>query len=142
MRYEAKIVYVVDDERVIAETLSMILAQAGFNAIAFEDPNQALVAAAGGSPPDLLISDVVMPGMSGIQLAIKFQQAYPDCKVLLFSGQAVTVDLLEDAKRQGHNFEVLSKPVHPSDLLGRLRAVSLPGAQPQTDEIGSPHSAR
>lgn len=137
MEYEAKIVYVVDDERVIAETLSMILAQAGFGAIAFEDPKQALAAAAGGSPPDLLISDVVMPGMSGIQLAIEFQRAYPECKVLLFSGQAATADLLEDAKRQGHDFEVLSKPVHPSDLLGRLRTISLPSTQSQVHEVPS-----
>lgn len=137
MRYGPKLVYVVDDERVIAETLAMILTQAGLKAVAFEGPNQALTAAAEGSPPDLLISDVVMPGMSGIQLAIKVQQAYPDCKVLLFSGQAATADLLEDAKRQGYNFEVLSKPVHPSDLLARLRAVSLPIA-PETHETSQP----
>lgn len=138
MRDKVKIVYVVDDERVIAETLSMILAQAGFDAIAFEDPKRALAAAVGGSPPDLLISDVMMPGMSGIQLAIRLQDVYPDCKVLLFSGQVATADLLEDARRQGHNFEVLSKPVHPSDLLERLRAISLPDMQSQISRDSKP----
>jgi DNA-binding NtrC family response regulator len=41
----------------------------------------------------------------------------PDCKVLLFSGQAATVDLLQIARDQGRHFTVLTKPVHPTDLL-------------------------
>jgi DNA-binding NtrC family response regulator len=117
-------VFVVDDERIIAETLAMILNQAGFAATAFEDPRQALTAAASGLPPDLLISDVVMPGMSGIELAIEFRRTYPDCRVLLFSGQAATANLLEIARSQGYDFDVLSKPVHPADLLARLRPES------------------
>jgi len=118
------LVYVVDDETVIAETLAMILRQAGFAAHAFQDPIRALAAAESASPPNLLIADVVMPGMSGIELAIQFQQTYPECKVLLFSGQAATADLLEAARRQGYDFEVLSKPIHPADLLAKLRACS------------------
>jgi DNA-binding NtrC family response regulator len=68
-----------------------------------------------------LITDVVMPGMSGVELAVHFRKAHPQCKVLLFSGQARTVDLLEGAKKQGYNFEVLAKPVHPTDLLKKVR---------------------
>ena len=114
-------VYVVDDEQVIAETLATILNQAGFLASAFADPRRALLAASSGSSPDLLISDVVMPGMSGIELAMEFRRMYPQCRVLLFSGQASTATLLESARREGYDFEVLSKPVHPTDLLARLR---------------------
>lgn len=138
MRSEMNVVYVVDDEKVIADTLAMILKQSGFGAVAFEDPCKALAAATEGPPPDLLISDVVMPGMSGIELAIQFQQSYPRCKVLLFSGQAVTADLLETARLQGYQFEVLQKPVHPSDLLAKLRAVSAPSAPVQDQEIARP----
>jgi DNA-binding NtrC family response regulator len=137
MRDDKEIMYVVDDEKVIAETLAMILMQAGFRARAFEDPNLALAAAAKGPPPDLLISDVVMPGMSGIQLAIQFRQIYPHCKVLLFSGQAASVDLLESAKREGHDFEVLLKPVHPSDLLAKLRGTYSHSAESESHEISS-----
>lgn len=122
MRHQRPEVYVVDDEKVIAETLATILNQAGFTARPFEDPQEALNAAASGSPPDLLISDVVMPGMSGIELAIKFRRAYSECRVLLFSGQAATANLLEVARSQGYDFEVLSKPVHPADLLAKLRS--------------------
>jgi CheY-like chemotaxis protein len=115
------VVFVVDDEGLIAKTLAMILNQTGFAANAFEDPYRALEAAAGGLVPDLLITDVIMPGMTGIDLAVQFRANYPECKVLLFSGQAATADMLAAAKRHGHDFEVLAKPVHPSDLLAKLR---------------------
>jgi len=71
----------------------------------------------------LLISDVMMPEMSGIELALRIRESCPDCKVLLFSGQAATANLLEKARADGHDFELLSKPVHPSDLLAKIRAV-------------------
>jgi hypothetical protein len=57
------------------------------------------------------------------QLAIHFQTFHPKCKVLLFSGQAATADLLIDARLRGYKFELLSKPVHPSDLIARLQAL-------------------
>jgi DNA-binding NtrC family response regulator len=119
------IVYVVDDERVIAETLAVILNQAGFAALSFEDPELALEAASFEAPPDMLISDVVMPGMSGVELAIQFQHKYPQCKVLLFSGQAATANLLEVARRQGYEFDVLLKPVHPTEFLAKVHKISL-----------------
>lgn len=114
-----RVVFVVDDEAIIAQTLAIILNQAGFTATAFEDPQDA-IAAADKTPPNLLISDVMMPGMSGVDLAIHFQTEHPECKVLLFSGQASTADLMDDARSRGYNFELLSKPVHPADLLARL----------------------
>jgi DNA-binding NarL/FixJ family response regulator len=64
-----------------------------------------------------------MPKMNGIDLAIAVQQEIPDCKVLLFSGQAATNDLLDEAGRNGHDFAILSKPIHPSDLLAELSKV-------------------
>ena len=115
-------VFVVDDESVIALTLAMILSKQGFEAHAFSLPLDAL-AQAHKIPPDLLITDVVMPRLSGIELAIKLRALSPNCKVLLFSGQATTVDLLAEARTKGHHFEVLTKPVHPADLLKRIETV-------------------
>jgi DNA-binding NtrC family response regulator len=112
-------VFVVDDEFVIASTLGLILRHKNFDAISFHAPLDALEAAS-SQAPDLLISDVVMPQISGIELAIRLQEQCPNCKVLLFSGQAATAGLLETARAKGHNFEILSKPVHPTDLLRKI----------------------
>jgi CheY-like chemotaxis protein len=111
---------VVDDERVIADTLAIILNQNGFEASAVYTGLGA-VERAQEVKPDLIISDVIMPDMNGIEAAIRIRSMLPSCKILLFSGQASTADLLEKARLQGHEFEILAKPVHPQDLLAKLR---------------------
>jgi CheY-like chemotaxis protein len=114
-------VLVADDEQVIANTLAIILNQAGFEARAVYSGEKA-VEALESFQPDMLISDVIMTGMTGIEAAIETRKRRPACKILLFSGQAATADLLEKARAQGHEFEILAKPVHPTDLLAKLRA--------------------
>ena len=61
-----------------------------------------------------------MPGMTGIEVAIVVRDRLPECKIILFSGQAGTFDLLEQARIQGYEFELLAKPVHPTEFLARL----------------------
>ncbi len=114
-------VLVADDEQVIANTLAIILNQAGFEARAVFSGEKA-IEALDTFQPNMLISDVIMTGMTGIEAAIKTREKMPNCKILLFSGQAATADLLEKARAQGHEFEILAKPVHPTDLLAKLRA--------------------
>ena len=114
-------VLVVDDERVIADTLAIILNQHGFEASAAYTGLGAVESARNLSP-DLIISDVIMPDMNGIEAAIRIREFLPACKILLFSGQAATADLLENARLQGHEFEILAKPVHPQDLLAKIRS--------------------
>jgi DNA-binding response OmpR family regulator len=65
---EALHIFVVDDEKVISDTLAVILRLNGFAATSFTNPLEALNYASSGSP-DLLVSDVVMPELSGIDLA-------------------------------------------------------------------------
>lgn len=113
-------IYVVDDEWIIAQSLATILSKDGYNAHPFHNPCQAMVRAM-GEPPDVLISDVMMPGMTGIELAIALRSAGQDCRILLFSGQSGAMDLLCDARRRGFDFELLDKPLHPLQLLLRLR---------------------
>ena len=111
---------VADDERVIADTLAMILNQRGFDARAAYSGESA-VELARVFAPDMLISDVIMADLNGIDAAIRIRAMLPRIKVLLFSGQAATSDLLEKARARGYEFEILTKPVHPQDLLSRLR---------------------
>jgi CheY-like chemotaxis protein len=113
------VVLVVDDERVIADTLSAILSRSGFATMTAYDGPSALTLAKDRTP-DLLISDVMMPGMTGVELAITVKRTIPACKILLFSGQAATVDLLEKARHDGYDFTTLTKPVHPTDMLKRI----------------------
>jgi CheY-like chemotaxis protein len=114
-------VLVVDDERVIADTLAMILNQSGFDARAVYSGEKA-VELASTFAPDMLITDVIMADLNGIDAAIMIRSLLPKIKILLFSGQAATADLLEKARAKGYEFEILAKPVHPQDLLSRLQA--------------------
>jgi len=113
-------VLVADDEQVIANTLAVILNQAGFEALAVYSGEDALKAL-DSFQPDMLITDVIMTGINGIEVGIAVRARLPHCKVLLFSGQAATAGLLQKARHEGHEFEVLTKPVHPTDLLAKLR---------------------
>jgi DNA-binding response OmpR family regulator len=116
------LVLIVDDEKMIAETLAAILTQSGFACMVAYDGESALDIAR-VIPPQLLITDVSMPGMNGIDLAVGLKTLVPDCKVLLFSGQAATVDLLADAKYATHNFVLLAKPLHPRKLLAHISSL-------------------
>src|ERR1700752_2035411 len=113
------VVLVVDDESVIADTLAEILSRSGYKGIAVYDGDSALETAL-LTPPEMLITDVVLPGITGIELAIKMRRIFPECKIILFSGQASTADLLASARADGHHFTLLNKPLHPQDLLARV----------------------
>jgi CheY-like chemotaxis protein len=110
----------------------MILSQAGFETRAVYSGESALEIAP-SFQPDMLISDVIMPGITGIETAIQVRAMLPYCKILLFSGQARTANLLEEARALGHEFDILAKPIHPADLLARIRT-----AVPPPDKIDVP----
>jgi CheY-like chemotaxis protein len=74
---------------------------------------------------------VMLPGMNGIELAITMKRIYPECKILLFSGQASTADLMTSAKHAGHHFTLLSKPMPPQDLLAAVAKHLQPNVGPQ-----------
>src|SRR5580658_9781317 len=112
-------VLVADDERVIADTLVMILNQSGFDARAAYSGEKALELSS-TFKPEMLISDVIMEDLNGIDAAIRIRELLPTIKILLFSGKAATADLLEKARSEGYEFDIMTKPVHPHDLLSRL----------------------
>jgi CheY-like chemotaxis protein len=121
-------IFVVDDEPVIASTLAAILQMNGFSTSFFTNPLDAF-AAARSNAPELLISDVTMPGISGVDFAIKMRAQFPQCKILLFSGNPASLGLLEDARTQGHDFQLLVKPVLPDEFLleiGKMVDLTVP----------------
>lgn len=125
MNAERTKVLVLDDEALVADSLVQILGMFGYDASASYDPLEA-VEWLSANPCDILISDVVFGGqMSGIDLAIQLCKTLPAIKVLLMSGNNSTSDLLALAQTQGHSFDILAKPVHPSVILERLKALSI-----------------
>ncbi len=117
-KYKPRIL-VVDDEELIAESVAEILRSEGFDAIVAFNGQDALDIVK-ESCPDIVLSDVLMPDIDGVETAIQIRAICPDAQILLFSGQAATSDLLERAKAQGHQFELLPKPLHPTRLIAAI----------------------
>ncbi|HXS75662.1 MAG TPA: response regulator [Terracidiphilus sp.] len=116
-------VLVIDDEPMVADSLAQILNMFGYHALSAYSA-QAAIDHVGATPCDLVISDVVMDGkLSGIDLAIQLTTLMPSCRVLLMSGNNSTAELLSSAQQKGYTFEVLTKPVHPTEILERLRTL-------------------
>jgi DNA-binding NtrC family response regulator len=109
-------ILVVDKESLAADTLAEVLRRNGYAAETAYDGNGALERIL-LSPPELVITDVTLPGMSGVQLAITIKRVYPDCKILLYSGQTSTPELIQSPHCAPYDFTLLSKPVRPRDLL-------------------------
>jgi DNA-binding NtrC family response regulator len=113
-------VLVVDDESLIADSVAAILSRNGYDAEAKYSGASALDSVRGRCP-DIVVSDVVMPDVNGIQLAKAIRTICPKTRVVLFSGNVDTSSLLDDASMEGYFFEILAKPVHPLQLLKTLK---------------------
>jgi DNA-binding NtrC family response regulator len=116
----SRVVLVVDDEPLIADTLAIILKQNGWHAYSAYSGEQA-VTEADRLRPDVVISDVVMGKMNGVELAIHLADQLPDCRVLLISGHAVAAEHLESGARKGFLFPILPKPTHPDEILAFVK---------------------
>jgi len=108
-------VLVVDDERIIADSIALILTGRGFDARAVYSGEDAAELALTWKP-DAMIADVVMGKMDGVALAIYLGHALPSCKVLLISGNIATSELLDESKKLGHDFPILAKPFPPESV--------------------------
>ena len=113
-------VLVVDDEILIAETIAEILNLNGFEARIATSAEDAMDLAI-QTCPDIVLSDVVMPRMSGVELGIQIRKQLPGTRVVLISGQSSTSELLRRGEESGHSFELLPKPIHPEELIARLK---------------------
>jgi DNA-binding NtrC family response regulator len=113
------LVLVVDDERIIADTRAAIFRNWGY-AVMTAYSGEAALEIGSIVPPELLVSDVILTGMNGVELAIAMQAIVPDCKVLLFSGLPSSADVMAAARDTGHEFTLLEKPLHPALLFSHL----------------------
>ncbi len=104
----------------------MVLSAEGFHAVAAYNSQNALSLLQSGSF-DLLLSDVMMPGMTGIELAIDSVRRHLVRKVLLMSGVSSTANLLENARKLGYSFEILAKPIYPTEVIERIQTLLAAG---------------
>jgi CheY-like chemotaxis protein len=121
-------ILVVDDDEAIVSTLRLILRNVGYEVEVAHDGNQAVDVAA-RFYPNLLLSDVIMPGKDGVEAAMEIRKMLPDCAVLLISGSTQVVDSMAKARAQWVNFELMAKPVHPSELIRRIEQLCSPSPQ-------------
>lgn len=112
-------ILVVDDEQTSASCCAEILRGAGFDAMTAFSGEQA-VEAANSYRPDLLLTDISMGKMSGIEAAAAVKQSLPDCKVLFLSGRIELLDITQNGRGPAFAFAALAKPVHPADLLAHI----------------------
>ena len=115
------LVFVVDDEHTIASTAAMILSSGGFDARPFTDP-QAALEAARIQAPNLLLSDILMPGLNGFELSTGIVDDCPQCKILLFSGNPGARESFAktDAEK---SWKILMKPIMPANLISEIRTM-------------------
>ena len=109
-------VLIVDDVRTIADSLALIFSSGGYETQRAYTAEQAIEIVPEWLP-DLAIIEVVLPQTNGIDLAILLTAQCPACRLMLFSGQAVTEDLLTEAAKMGYKFEIVAKPTHPTVML-------------------------
>jgi CheY-like chemotaxis protein len=114
-------ILVADDEPLVADTLVQILREEGYDAM-FVSDGAAAVQFAQHARPQVVICDVIMPGLNGIDAAKKIREFLPEAHIILFSGQAAAAGLIERAESEGHRFQVLAKPIKPDVLLRHVEA--------------------
>jgi DNA-binding NtrC family response regulator len=125
------IVLIVDDETIIADTRAAIFTNWGYASMIAYTAEDALEIAS-VVPPELLVSDVMLTAMNGVDLAIAIQEMVPDCKVILFSGLPCSAEMVASARCAGHDFTLLNKPLHPAQVLAQLKQLKLgPSGMPR-----------
>src|ERR671930_1042954 len=127
-------ILVVDDEPLIADSLTLILSDHGYDALAAYGGRDALNKAETFTP-ELLLTDIVMPDLDGIQVAVRLGERCPACKVLFISGTCLASELPLDAQAVCFAFGFAEKPMHPLELLRRIRTLLFGHAEPSPNAV-------
>jgi DNA-binding NtrC family response regulator len=115
-------VLVVEDDRAVREIVAAALAQRGYVVLQAPDAGTAMeLARSAGGPIQVLLTDVVMPGMSGRELAQALAPKHPGLRVLYMSGYADDAAVRHEALEQDVPF--LQKPFAPEELVDKVREV-------------------
>jgi CheY-like chemotaxis protein len=122
-------VLIVEDQPEVAQLVQRLIAPAGYEITVATDALTAVTQVAAGAQPDLLITDVVMPAMTGPELAAALRTHHPDLPVLYMSGY--TAASLGPQLHLDANSMLVEKPFTRSTLLGAIRSLCGPQPMPQ-----------
>jgi two-component system cell cycle sensor histidine kinase/response regulator CckA len=120
-RGESGCVLLVDDELAVRELVQKFLQSVGYRVLATDSGQAALRMFAAGEPIDIVVSDMLMPGMSGVDLARALDQVAPLVPILFMSGYADDAGAAVIASRPSSSF--LPKPFSLADLTAKLRTL-------------------
>lgn len=110
-------VLVIDDDRMVADTLAEILRLHGFSPVALYSGEDA-ISFVERFQPDIVLSDIRMHQVDGIEAAQTIRQLHPECRVILFTASTVNTRMKAAIKQWG--FEFLQRPLHPQSVLSAL----------------------
>lgn len=115
-------ILVVEDEPQILEFIRIILEESGYSVLAAESPQQAMICCINHSETiDLLLTDIVMPGMDGKELQQEILAIRPDIRVLFMSGYTSDIIACKGILEEGTDF--IHKPFQVKNLLNKIRRV-------------------
>ncbi len=114
-------ILVVDDEPLVLRVVVTVLQKAGYDAVAVEGAEQALEAVDQRGKFDLVVSDVIMPGMCGTELASQIRNRHPSCAIMLMSGCV-------SGERLPSGLPFIGKPFTAPDLLAAVSRALRPAA--------------
>jgi CheY-like chemotaxis protein len=116
-------VLVVDDEQLVADTLTLVFRKSGFDAQTAYSADSAMKAAR-ELQPDLLLCDITMPGKDGHALVDQINAEFPACRIIVLTGFYSNLKGVRDqASRLSRPVSVMTKPCQPADLLREAAAV-------------------
>lgn len=110
-------VFVIDDEQIVADTLVQILTMHGYKAKGYYS-GEAALADASEFRPQVILSDVHMRSIDGIETARRIQVFLPACRMILFTASVVRTEIHRRIRELG--FEFLPRPLHPREVLALL----------------------
>lgn len=116
-------VLIVDDDHLVADTLSMIFERSGFAAEACYSADEGLISAR-RFLPDLLLCDICMPGRDGLSLVQDISQEMPSCRILVFTGSYAKIPYVKACTdRLAQPIGLVTKPCPPDDLIRRATQI-------------------
>jgi two-component system, cell cycle sensor histidine kinase and response regulator CckA len=118
-----EVIVVVDDEEFVRDVFSHTLRTVGYTVLEAKDGDHALeVMTEHSAPVHLVISDINMPGMDGLDFVSMLRAAYPDMPALLVSGQGPQY-MMDNRDRVPEGVHFLAKPVAIADLTNKVRKI-------------------